>query len=135
MDRLSGRVISTDIDCENAAEPNEGDAVEVKDWKCAEPGLGLCGGGKLKLEANLCQETKCHEPKEAVNHPDHYGGKNNPYEARKVIRAWKLGFNLGNVVKYISRAGKKDPAKLIEDLKKARFYLDDEIAALEGKTE
>jgi hypothetical protein len=68
-----------------------------------------------------------------VNHPDHYGGKDNIYEARKVIRAWKLGFNLGNVVKYISRAGKKDPAKHIEDLEKALFYLRDEIEALKAE--
>jgi hypothetical protein len=51
--------------------------------------------------------------KEMVNHPDHYGGKNNPYEAIKVIRAWDLSFSLGNTVKYIARAGRKDPAKRI----------------------
>ena len=43
---------------------------------------------------------------EKVNHPDHYGGENNPYEAIKVIEAWDLNFHLGNVVKYISRADK-----------------------------
>jgi len=41
--------------------------------------------------------------------------------------AWNLNFNLGNAVKYISRAGKKDPEKYVEDLKKARFYIDYEI--------
>jgi len=60
-----------------------------------------------------------------INHPEHYGGKDNPYEAIKVIEAWGLGFNLGNAVKYISRAGKKGPRK--EDLEKARWYLDREI--------
>ena len=44
---------------------------------------------------------------EMVNHPNHYGGEDNPYEAIKVIEAWDLGFHLGNTVKYISRAGKK----------------------------
>ena len=67
-----------------------------------------------------------------VNHPSHYGGADNPYETIKVIRAWGLGFSLGNAVKYISRAGRKDPTKLIEDLKKARWYLDEEIAQLES---
>lgn len=43
-----------------------------------------------------------------IDHPDHYGGKDNPYEAIKVIEAWDLGFCLGNAVKYISRAGKKN---------------------------
>ena len=62
---------------------------------------------------------------EAVDHPAHYGGEANPYEAIKVIEAWELGFNLGNTVKYISRAGKKGSA--LEDLKKARWYLDREI--------
>lgn len=64
---------------------------------------------------------------EAVNHPAHYGGADNPYEAIKVIEAWGLGFCLGNAVKYISRAGKKNPAELVQDLEKARWYLDREI--------
>ena len=63
---------------------------------------------------------------EAVDHPAHYGGGDNPYEAIKVIEAWGLGFCLGNTVKYISRAEKKGAA--LEDLKKARWYLDREIA-------
>jgi hypothetical protein len=65
---------------------------------------------------------------ERIDHPAHYGGADNPYEAIKVIEAWKLGFNLGNAIKYVSRAGRKDPAKHIEDLEKARWYLDREIA-------
>lgn len=72
-------------------------------------------------------------PDNNVNHPQHYGGKDNPYEAIKVIEAWGLGFCLGNTVKYIARAGKKDPEKFIEDLKKARWYLDHEIKELESK--
>ena len=72
-------------------------------------------------------------PKENVDHPNHYGGKDNPYEAIKVIEAWELGFNLGNTVKYISRAGKKDPNKHLEDLEKARFYLEREIYNLRNK--
>ena len=59
---------------------------------------------------------------EKVNDPDHYGGENNPYESIKVIEAWELNFHLGNVVKYISRAGKKSENS-IEDLKKAEWYL------------
>jgi len=63
---------------------------------------------------------------ERVNHPAHYGGADNPYEAIKVIEAWNLGFHLGNAVKYICRAGKK--TTLVEDLEKARWYLDRAIA-------
>lgn len=66
-----------------------------------------------------------------VDHPAHYGGKDNPYEAIKVIEAWDLGFCLGNAVKYVARAGKKGDA--LEDLKKARWYLDREIQAREQR--
>ena len=69
--------------------------------------------------------------KEMVKNPEHYGGAENPYEAIKVIENWGLDFHLGNTVKYISRAGKKDPTKEIEDLKKAMFYLDRKIKNLE----
>ena len=66
---------------------------------------------------------------DAVNHPPHYGGKDNPYETVRVIEAWALGFNLGNTVKYLSRAGKKGDR--LEDLKKAAWYLQREIATVE----
>ena len=69
---------------------------------------------------------------EMVNGPLQYGGKDNPYEAIKVIEAWDLGFNLGNTVKYISRAGRKDKDKHIQDLEKALFYLKREIENLKN---
>lgn len=69
---------------------------------------------------------------EAVNNPAHYGGADNPYEAIKVIEAWSLGFCLGNTVKYISRCGKKDGNSMVQDLEKARWYLDREIARLKA---
>ena len=56
-----------------------------------------------------------------VNHPEHYGGADNPYEAIRVIEAWDLGFCLGNAVKYIARAGKKGSEA--EDIDKAIWYL------------
>lgn len=64
-----------------------------------------------------------------INHPPHYGG-DTTYETIKVIEAWGLDFCLGNAVKYISRAGKKRDE--LEDLKKARFYLERRIAQLEA---
>jgi hypothetical protein len=66
---------------------------------------------------------------EAVNNPKHYGG-DTTYEAIKVIEAWELNFHLGNVVKYINRAGKKDLTKTKEDLLKAQWYLDRYIGTL-----
>ena len=69
---------------------------------------------------------------EAVDHPAHYGGEDNAYEAIKVIEAWELGFCLGNAVKYIARHLSK--GKPLEDLKKARWYLDRAIARLEARS-
>ena len=71
--------------------------------------------------------------REQVNHPQHYGGQDNPYEAIKVIEAWDLDFHLGNTVKYISRAGKKGTDKELQDLNKALWYLQRKIENLENK--
>jgi hypothetical protein len=73
------------------------------------------------------------ENKEMVNHPTHYGGKDNPYEVVKIAEGTGLDKDayLFNVLKYIVRSGKKDPSKEIEDLKKALFYLDRKIKNLE----
>lgn len=67
---------------------------------------------------------------ETVNHPAHYGG-DTTYEVVKVCEAWGLDKDayLFNVVKYVGRAGKKGDA--LEDLKKARWYLDRKIKRLE----
>ena len=70
-----------------------------------------------------------------VEHPSHYGGKDNPYEAIKVIDSWNLDFSLGNAVKYIARAGKKGDNAL-EDLEKAKWYVQHAIDRLKlGETE
>jgi hypothetical protein len=69
------------------------------------------------------------EAPDLVNQPPHYRA-GDTYETIRVIEAWNLGFNLGNAVKYISRWQSKGG---VEDLKKARWYLDREIAKLEGK--
>ena len=58
-----------------------------------------------------------------VNHPAHYTSHPSGIECIEITR-W-MNFNLGNAIKYIWRAGNKGNA--IEDLKKARWYLDDEI--------
>ena len=74
--------------------------------------------------------------KEMVNHPSHYGGANNPYEAIKVIEAWEANFNIGTTLRYLCRCGKKTiggsaEEMRLEDLKKARWYLDREIQNIE----
>lgn len=64
-----------------------------------------------------------------VNHPAHYtDGK---IEVIDFIEDKHLGYHLGNAVKYISRAGKKDPEKTCEDLRKAVWYLNRYIEKLE----
>ena len=75
------------------------------------------------------QAAEGNMSKEMVNHPDHYGGEDNPYEAIKVIEAWGLGFNTGNCIKYIARA--KHKGKELEDLRKSLWYLNREIYLLE----
>jgi hypothetical protein len=77
------------------------------------------------LDKALEQLTK---PADPINSPSHYvlGG----IEVIDAIEAWGLGFRLANVVKYVARAAHK--GKQLEDLKKARWYLDREISKLEG---
>lgn len=82
-------------------------------------------------QENVTTPVAAETALELVNHPPYYGGADNPYEAIKVIEAWVLGFNLGNCVKYVARAGKKDPTKTLEDLKKASWYLQREISHME----
>ena len=64
-----------------------------------------------------------------VNHPAHYNhGK---IEVVDFIKDQHLGFHLGNAVKYISRAGRKNPDKTVEDLRKAVWYINRQIQRLE----
>lgn len=68
---------------------------------------------------------------DTVNHPNYYtDGK---IEVIEYIEDKKLGYCLGNAIKYISRAGKKDPAKEIEDLRKADWYIKRRIQELETR--
>ena len=60
-----------------------------------------------------------------VNHPSHYNsGK---IEVIEAIEDWGLNYHCGNAVKYVARAGKKDPDKFVEDLEKAIWYLERKI--------
>ena len=64
--------------------------------------------------------------KEMVNHPDHY---NKGIEVIDFIESWDLNFSEGNVVKYVTRHKHKKDS--LEDLKKARFYIERLISELE----
>ena len=82
-------------------------------------------GEPAKFDWSAFEETR----EDSVNSPSHYteGG----IETIDFIEAKKLNYHLGNVVKYVSRCGLKSDNPL-EDLKKARWYLDREIENLSG---
>ena len=79
----------------------------------------------------IYDEKSVGEQEDVINNPSHYCfGK---YEPVKVIQDWGLGICLGNVIKYIARAGKKDGNSTLQDLKKAKKYLEFEIEKLESE--
>lgn len=82
------------------------------------------------MSSKSALETKYGGKHDAVEHPAHYNmGK---IEVIEAIEDWQLSFHRGQVVKYVARAGRKNPEKELEDLQKARWYLDREIARLGG---
>lgn len=88
--------------------------------------LGDYSGTQDRVISALKKQLEI-EKNERVDHPAHYGGKDNPYETIRVLTSWMTpeqlyGFCCGNAIKYLSRAGKK--GSQIEDLKKAKWYLE-----------
>ena len=67
------------------------------------------------------------ENENRVNHPSHY---NKGIETIDYIESWEMNFNIGNVIKYTTRAGYKD--NKLEDLEKAKWYLEREIEKAKG---
>ena len=80
----------------------------------------------IHLEEEIVKELFEFIPPEQVNHPSHY--THGKYEVIDVIEDWNLGFNLGNAIKYIGRAGHKDD--IVQDLEKAKWYIEREIKRL-----
>lgn len=98
------------------------------------------GRGHQKCPSHAGVWRKAGPEADAVNHPAHYtDGKyrcaqcGHHIECIEVTR--HLNFNRGNAVKYIWRAGAKNPAKELEDLQKAHWYISDEIGRLMGPIE
>ena len=103
--------------CENCKHDDKGSL----DYPCTE------------CKCNVNADTFMWEPivnkNDPVNRPAHYtDGK---IEVIDFIEDKKLGFCLGNAIKYIARAGKKDPSKEIEDLNKAKWYIERRIKELQ----
>lgn len=87
---------------------------------------------RLNVANTLCELAGYGDAgmnEQEIYSPSHYRS-DDVYETIKVIEAWDLNYRLGNVIKYISRAGRKDQSKLKEDLMKARWYLDREISRI-----
>lgn len=95
---------------------------------------GYCYSEPLKEEIvnenyEIVFGNKVEKSNDPVNRPSHYtDGK---IEVIDFIEDKKLGFCLGNAIKYIARAGKKDPTKEVEDLNKAKWYVERRIKELE----
>lgn len=70
---------------------------------------------------------------EMVSHPKHYDKGDSTYEPYKVIKAWNCNFNIGSAIKYLARY--KNKWNAIEDLKKAKQYIDFEIESLKSEEE
>jgi hypothetical protein len=83
---------------------------------------------QIKIDSDKIKEVE-----DVVNHPSHYTDGN--IEVMDFIEDKQLNFARGNVIKYVSRAGKKDPNKELEDLKKSMWYLNREIERLEKENE
>ena len=99
---------------------------------CEGCALKICSTEECVELVRMWLEGKCKDnpPADNVNHPSHYtSGK---IEVIDFIEDKELGFHLGNAVKYISRAGRKNPDKTVEDLQKAVWYINREIGRLEG---
>lgn len=69
---------------------------------------------------------------ERVDHPSHYHADSGR-EVIDIIEAWQLNFNRGNALKYLARAGHKDPAREAEDLRKALWYIKRELQRIKGE--
>ena len=108
-------------------------AVGDSDGECHyEDGAGACsmtdahkGGKRLMVE-------KSQAAYDSVNHPSHYT-EGHRIEVIDFLEDWLLPFHLSNCIKYICRAGRKDPDLTIQDLEKAEWYLKRYIEFLKKK--
>lgn len=66
----------------------------------------------------------------STEYPPYYGPKDDPLEPIKIIRHYGLNFSMGNVIKYTLRAGKKPGEAKEKDLKKALYYIKEELRSL-----
>lgn len=99
------------------------DDVPIAAWQCT---CGLRTLDREQWENHMCPAS---ESLDLINHPPHYTSHPSGVECIQITR--HMGNNLGNVIKYVWRADLKGDS--LDDLRKARFYLNDEIALREGR--
>lgn len=110
-----------DGDCDSCAIENQCSSIK---------GMFFDNYDECKAAYEIIQGLSTNDP---VNHPSHYTkGK---IEVADFIADQKLNFDRGNAVKYVCRAGSKDPDKEIQDLEKAIWYINHEIKTLKGDKE
>lgn len=100
--------------------------MKAEDYK--DPAAAAVEAGKQFVAAMMAPPAPAPD---MVNKPPHYRVEGLP-ECIEVIEKLGFGFHLGNTLKYMWRAGRKDDKKTIEDLEKAAFYLKRHIANLKG---
>lgn len=131
------KMVDNDIDLEWIAEDLIGKVAElVKGYitvKLGEPTpAGMYAGASIKIivpeDGSSTGSIPAAAQDDPVNHPAHY--TDGMIETIDYIEDKKLDYHLGNAVKYISRAGKKDKSKEIEDLEKAVWYINRKIKKL-----
>ena len=103
----------------------EGNKVNESDLKDSETSKEV--EEKKEVETVKCDKEVVNDP---VNHPSHY--TDTKIEVMDYIEDKGFNFALGNVIKYVSRAGRKDVDKTIEDLEKASWYLNREIERIKN---
>lgn len=94
--------------------------------------LHVNGGRGRCQDCDCCFNYRTNDLYEEVDHPKHYGGKDDPYEHIKVCEAKGWGYHIGNATKYLWRMGQKPGTSEIKDLKKAIWLLNRLLEKLEG---
>ena len=100
---------------------------KLKSLQFNSPELNLWGDGYntgIQYSIDTIKETGLYYIKDKDNTPPHYQASIQPID---LINAQNLNFNLGNVVKYVCRAGKKQGENILSDLEKAKDYINFEI--------
>ena len=112
---------------EQATEHSESTKEKIEEKYCLCDHLNTDDPETLKTMQNECAALGCNvclskTEEDVIEWPKHYNAsKIQPIDA---IESWDLDFRLANVIKYVARAGKKDPNKKKEDLLKAKWYLE-----------